>query len=200
MGEENVDVVRFMIERRGAGCNSALVGRSVHNQRIEPLWRDVFKDVLQYFYDLFYMMEDVGILDPVNEVDLWCLQCCFLQIINYRLNEWIQAWIRHPLSSQQNMSPLQLWTTGRFDNPSMVIDTLVAEDYRIDWNGPAGTGNDGLVEISPTDCILTEIRLAELAAQVTRAQYSLSASAAESVAFYKFVRRYASNSAENTNT
>ena len=85
MGGENVDVVRFMIERRGAGRNSALVGRSVHNQRIERLWRDVFKDVLQYFYDLFYMMEDVGILDPVNEVDLWCLQYCFLQIINYRL-------------------------------------------------------------------------------------------------------------------
>ena len=98
------------------------------------------------------------------------------------------------------MSPLQLWTTGRFDNPSMVIDTLVAEDYGIDWNGPAGTGNDGLVEIPPTDCILTEIQLAELAAQVTRAQYSLNASAAESVAFRKFVRRYASNSAENNNT
>ena len=78
------------------------------------------------------MMEDIGILDPVNEVDLWCLQYCFPQLINYRLSEWIQAWIRHPLSSQQNMSPPQLWTTGRFENPSMAIDNLVAEDYGID--------------------------------------------------------------------
>eukprot|EP00112_Aurelia_sp_Birch-Aquarium-sp1_P020490 Seg5294.1 transcript_id=Seg5294.1/GoldUCD/mRNA.D3Y31 product="hypothetical protein" protein_id=Seg5294.1/GoldUCD/D3Y31 len=200
MGGENVDVVRFMIERRGAGRNSALVGRSVHNQRIERLWRDVFKDVLQYFYDLFYMMEDVGILDPVHEVDLWCLQYCFLQIINYRLNEWIQAWMRHPLSSQRNMSPLQLWTTGRFDNPSMAIHMLVADDYGIDWNGPASTESDGMVDVPPTECILTEMQLAELATQVTRAQYSVNASAAESVAFYRFVKRYACNFAEDNNT
>ena len=73
-GGENVDVVRYMPERRGTGQGSAFIGRSVHNQWIECLWRDVFTNVLELFHKLFMSMEDVGILHPISEVDLWCLQ------------------------------------------------------------------------------------------------------------------------------
>ncbi|XP_019862741.1 PREDICTED: uncharacterized protein LOC109591450, partial [Amphimedon queenslandica] len=44
-GMENILVVEHMLEHRGAGRQSAIVGSSVHNQRIERLWRDMHKCV-----------------------------------------------------------------------------------------------------------------------------------------------------------
>ena len=83
---ENVDVVKYMQQTRGVGRGSALVGNSVHDQRVERLWRDVFEDVLKNFYELFSLMEELGILDPLAEIDLWCLHFAFLHHINYRLD------------------------------------------------------------------------------------------------------------------
>ena len=37
---------------------------SVHNQRTERLWRDVFAGCISFFYNLFYALEDASLLDP----------------------------------------------------------------------------------------------------------------------------------------
>ena len=46
-----------------------IVGRSIHNQRIECLWRDVFQGTLKFYYGLFYHLESIGILDPNSDMD-----------------------------------------------------------------------------------------------------------------------------------
>ena len=106
-GGENVDVAHLMM--RG----SHITGRSVHNQRIERLWRDVFSDCLSLFYHLFYYLEENGILSCNNPTHLYALQYVYTPRINASLRLF---WNRHPLRSCRNMSPIQLWVSGMLSN------------------------------------------------------------------------------------
>ena len=64
--------------QRGPNRGSMLVERSVHNQRIERLWRDVFIGVNKVYHDLILYMEAINILDPTSEAHLFCLHFVYL--------------------------------------------------------------------------------------------------------------------------
>ena len=55
-GGENTEVAWFLLShpRRGTGRGSVIAGKSVHNQRVERLWRIVYQGVLKFYSDLFY--------------------------------------------------------------------------------------------------------------------------------------------------
>ena len=57
-------------------------------------------------------MEDQNILDLNNEAPLFCLQYVFLPRINNSLNKFMLAWNSHPISTESNLTPIQLWTIG----------------------------------------------------------------------------------------
>ena len=88
-GSENIYVADFVIAQRASGRGSFICGRSVHNQRIEHLWRDVFRSCTVLYYQLFQHMEENGLLDIDDEVQLFCLQYIFLPRINESLQQFV---------------------------------------------------------------------------------------------------------------
>ena len=105
-GGENILVAQHMIEQRGAERHSMITGSSVHNQRIERLWRDMHRCVTVLFYKLFYFLEQYDMLDPLNDEHLYALHYVYLPRINQALDKFRHGWKSH------NKSPDQIFTAG----------------------------------------------------------------------------------------
>ena len=111
-GGENILIGEYMLQNRGTGRGSIIMGQSTHNQRIERLWRDLFSGCVSFYYHFFYQMEDNGILDPNSDIDIFCLQVVFVPKLRHHLDSFCNGWCNHRIRTEHNRTLHQLWIQG----------------------------------------------------------------------------------------
>lgn len=107
-GGENIRIAEYMQQMRPNVHRPCIAGRSVHNQRIERLWRDVTDKVTSFYADLFILLETVHHVDFNHPLVLFLVHYLYLDRINEHLERFQSGWNHHKLRTEHNKSPLQL--------------------------------------------------------------------------------------------
>lgn len=111
-GRENVLIARHMIKYKGVNRKLVLVGSSVHNQRIERLWRDSHRCAISLYYQLFFFLEENELLNPLDKEHMYALQYVFVRKVNKSLEVFRGAWNNHGIQTANEKSPLLMFTSG----------------------------------------------------------------------------------------
>lgn len=189
-GGENYGVCHFMVSYRGPGRGSHIAGSSVRNQRIERLWRDVYRCVCSTFHEVFYFLEGRQLLDPEDDNDLFTLHCVFIPVIEHHLKSFSDAWNLHAVRTERHWTPRKMWINGMIEvnnqGQTAVRDVIDGnqddiDEFGVDYDPPFADEQVHSVHVPETLSTLTADQHQQFLDTVST---SLSQSISESVGCY----------------
>lgn len=93
------------------------------------------------FLNIILYLESQGIFDPLNEAHLFALHLVYIDLINDTLQNFVSQWNHHPVTTESNLSPQQLWIKGMVTLQNAgysAVDDVVdnVSSYGLDMGGP----------------------------------------------------------------
>ncbi|KAK4695174.1 hypothetical protein P7C70_g8600, partial [Phenoliferia sp. Uapishka_3] len=131
-GGENVKVAYYMDEIRGSHRGSYLWGVSPHNTRIERLWPEVVRLVLEKWYDHFMRLQAEYYYDRGLDRHKWLGGYLYLGDINAGLQRFRNTHNKHRVQSARYQTPEQ-----------MMFEGMVVNGVRGFWDKPGILSLDG---------------------------------------------------------
>ena len=157
IGGENVGVCEYMIRTRGTDRGSHIARPSTHNQRINRLWRDVFRCVCSTFHGIFHYLEEI----VRRHV------CTSVHFRSRSLTEFACAWNYHPLRTERNWSPRKIWMNGTLGSDNQdnfttvpdIVKTMPTEGLEAFGQDPSFDAEPirSTVAVNSPDCTMGEI-------------------------------------------
>ncbi|KAJ7586418.1 hypothetical protein C8J56DRAFT_787482 [Mycena floridula] len=86
---------------------------STHNIRMERTWRDVRKDSLEIYRQIFTHLDDLDLLDMQNDVHRVCLYIVFQPRIQLSLDRTRTSWNLHRLRTEHAKTPTALYELSK---------------------------------------------------------------------------------------
>ena len=128
---KNIGVARLMLDKFDPENVSHLTGLSVHNQRIERLGRHAVTYIVRHYRDLFEFMESIGILDLLDECELFVFHLVYQPRLDKASKDFISFWNNHKLRTEGALTPMQIWMQGVYCNlmNDTVRDTVDLSDF-----------------------------------------------------------------------
>ncbi|KAJ7580459.1 hypothetical protein C8J56DRAFT_1058097 [Mycena floridula] len=87
--------------------------RSTHNIRMERNWRDIRKDTLEFFRQIFKHLEELDLFDLENDAHRICLYIIFQPRIQASLQHTISSWNLHRMRTEHYKTPISIYKLSR---------------------------------------------------------------------------------------
>ena len=149
-------------------------------------------------------MEDTGLLNIENPIDMLALHITFLPRINSVLSEFMETFNHHGLRTESNWSPYQLWFNGMLNPDNSMASSLLDDEVDPELHEFYGLNREAPIplEESSNNVVIPPIILPRdetdsVYAQVSQVMDSLMPSTQLGIDIYCMVRQLIKDILEN---